>query len=59
MAKGLKMNSKQLQELINASPFGEFSGYRVVEASLEEKRLVLDSHGYHPKTRPSDWRGRR
>jgi uncharacterized protein (TIGR00369 family) len=35
------MNSKQLQELINASPFGEFSGYRVVEASLEEKRLVL------------------
>jgi uncharacterized protein (TIGR00369 family) len=35
------MNSKQLQKLINASPFGEFSGYRVVEASLEEKRLVL------------------
>ncbi len=35
------MNSKQLQELIDASPFGEFSGYRVVEANLEEKRLVL------------------
>jgi len=36
------MNSKQLQELIDASPFGEFSGYRVVTASPKEKRLVLE-----------------
>ena len=36
------MNVEQLQELIDASPFGAFSGYRVLTASLEEQKLVLE-----------------
>jgi uncharacterized protein (TIGR00369 family) len=35
------MNVKQLQEMIDASPFGKFSGYQVVEACMEEQKLVM------------------
>ncbi len=35
------MNVKQIQEMIDASPFGKFSGYHVESACLEEKKLVM------------------
>jgi uncharacterized protein (TIGR00369 family) len=35
------MNAKELQEMIDASPFGKFSGYEVVKACPEGKKLVM------------------